>query len=203
MADTSMHSPEGMAGGEDEVIRGHNYDGIKEYDNPMPGWWVWIFWLTVIFSPIYVLGVHVFGFLDSYEDDLAQGQEEIQVMRHAYAEANPDAAVDAGSLDALVANPQMATAGAAHFGAQCAACHGMEGQGLIGPNLTDDYWVHGASNQAIFDIITKGVLEKGMPPWEAVFSPEERAELVAYIQSIRGSNPPNPKAPEGELVSES
>jgi cytochrome c oxidase cbb3-type subunit 3 len=180
------------------LIRGHNYDGIKEYDNPMPGWWIWIFWITVLFSPIYVLGVHTFGFLDSYQDDLAQGQDELQTIRHTYAEANPSAAVDAASLDAMVANPQMAQAGAVHFAAQCAACHGMEGQGLIGPNLTDAYWIHGNSNQAIFDIITKGVLEKGMPPWEAVYSPEERAELVAYINSILGTNPPNPKAPEGQ-----
>jgi cytochrome c oxidase cbb3-type subunit 3 len=150
-----------------------------------------------------VLGVHTFGFLDSYQDDLAQGQDELQTIRHTYAEANPSAAVDAASLDAMVANPQMAQAGAVHFAAQCAACHGMEGQGLIGPNLTDAYWIHGNSNQAIFDIITKGVLEKGMPPWEAVYSPEERAELVAYINSILGTNPPNPKAPEGQPVAAS
>lgn len=200
MPETPSHAPDGTTGGDDAIIRGHNYDGIKEYDNPMPGWWVWIFVLSVIFAPIYVLGVHVFGFLDSYEDDLAQGREELQVMRHAYAEANPDAAVDASSLDELVANPEMVEAGAAHFAAQCAACHGMQGQGLIGPNLTDNYWIHGAANSAIFDVITKGVLEKGMPPWEAVFSPEERAELVAFIKSIQGTNPPNPKAPEGEAV---
>ncbi len=203
MADMNVPNPDMAPEGEDAIIRGHNYDGIKEYDNPMPGWWVWIFWLSVAFAPIYVLGVHAFGFLDSYEDDLAQSQEELQMIRHAYAEANPDAAVDASALEEMVGNPTMIAAGAEHYAAQCAACHGMEGQGLIGPNLTDAYWVHGASNQAIFDVITNGVLEKGMPPWEAVYSPEERAELVAYIQSIQGTDPPNPKAPEGELVSES
>ncbi len=202
MSETPHHAPED-ASDDAPIIRGHNYDGIKEYDNPMPGWWVWSFWISIIFAPFYILGVHYMGFLDSYEDDLAQGQEELQVMRHAYAEANPDAAVDASSLDAIVANPLMVQAGAAHFAAQCAVCHGAEGQGLIGPNLTDAYWVHGASNTAVFDVITKGVLEKGMPPWEPVFSAEERGELVAFIKSLQGTNPANPKAPEGEMVSES
>ncbi len=201
MSETPHHAPEDAS--DDAPIRGHNYDGIKEYDNPMPGWWVWGFWLSIIFAPIYILGVHYMGFLDSYEDDLAQGQEELRVIRQAFADANPDAAVDANSIDALVSDPQRAIAGATHYAAQCAVCHGAEGQGLIGPNLTDAYWVHGASNAALFDVITKGVLEKGMPGFEPIFSPEARGELVAFIKSIQGTNPPNPKAPEGELAAES
>ena len=111
---------------------------------------------------------------------------------------------------ALVALPLAITAGAAQAAgdasagrakaAVCAACHGAEGQGLIGPNLTDAYWIHGNTNVDIFNVISNGVVEKGMAAWEAVYTPEQRAELVAFIKSIQGTNPTDAKAPEGELM---
>lgn len=188
--------PEGQA---EAPMQGHSYDGIQEYDNPMPGWWVWIFWATVLFTPFYILGVHVFGYIDTYQEDLAQSEQELAQIREAYAEAHPSLEVDEASLQKFVEDPAMAAAGATLFAANCASCHGAEGQGLIGPNLTDKYWIHGNTNVDIFNVITKGVLEKGMPPWESVFSVEERAQLVAFIRSLEGTNPPDAKEPQGEL----
>ncbi len=184
----------------DQVITGHKYDGIREYDNPMPGWWLWLFWGTIFFSVVYVLGIHVFGFVDTYEEDLAENMEELQQIRHAYAEANPTFEADEEALAGFVGNPSMIEAGARHYAAQCATCHGDQGQGLIGPNLTDPYWIHGGSSVDVFNMISEGVPAKGMPPWQGVFSAEERAELVAFVRSLEGTNPPNAKEPQGELV---
>ena len=183
-----------------ETIPGHTYDGIREYDNPMPGWWVWIFVATVVFAAVYYVGITFFDFVDTYEDDLAEAQAELSVMREAYAEAAPAFEADAATLQRFVADPAMAAEGAATYKTVCAACHGNEGQGLIGPNLTDAYWLHGGSAVEVFTVISKGVPDKGMPPWEASLSPEQRAQLVAFIHSLQGTTPPNPKEPQGELV---
>jgi cytochrome c oxidase cbb3-type subunit 3 len=185
---------------QDQIIPGHTADGIQEYDNPMPAWWLWLFWGSAVFSVVHILGIHVFDFVDTYEDDLTESLEDLQTIRHAYAEANPSLTVDEATLAEYVDNPSMVTAGATHYAAQCASCHGNEGQGLIGPNLTDAYWLHGGTNVDVFNIISQGVVAQGMPPWEAVFSAEERAELVVFIRSIQGTNPPNAKEPQGELV---
>lgn len=183
----------------EQPIKGHKYDGIQEYDNPMPGWWVWLFWGSAVFALVYVLGIEVFDFVNTYEDDLAEGVENLEAIRTAYAEANPSFTVDDATIAQYVQDPAKVEAGAVSYAAQCANCHGNEGQGLIGPNMTDAYWVHGGSNTDIYNLISKGSVTKGMPPWEGVYSPEQRAELVAFIQSIQGTDPPNPKGPEGDL----
>src|SRR5690606_34102025 len=103
-------------------------------------------------------------------------------------------------LQQYVDDPAMVSAGAATYKAVCAACHNDQGQGLIGPNLTDDYWMHGGTNEAIFTSISKGIPDKGMPPWEASLTAEQRAQLVAFIRSVRGVDAPNAKEPQGELV---
>jgi len=188
-----------VGGAEDEVISGHKYDGIREYDNPMPGWWVWIFVATFVFSVIYVLGIEVFDFVDTYEDDLAQSQAELAEIREAYAASGPAFETDPRALMRYASDSEMAAAGVEVYMTNCASCHGNEGQGLIGPNLTDDYWIHGSSNEAIWEILAVGVPEMGMPPWEAVLSPQERAELLAYIRSVDDTDPPGAKEPQGDL----
>ena len=180
------------------VIEGHNYDGIKEYDNPMPAWWIWLFWASVIFAPLYMLGVHTFGWINTYEDDLAAGQAEIQAMRDAHAAQTP--AFDVAMLSSYVGDAAHIEAGKATYLQFCLPCHGDQGQGLIGPNLTDAYWIHGNSEEDIFNVITNGVVEKGMTPWDAVLSPQQRAQVVAFVRSIEGTNPPNPKEPQGDLI---
>ena len=188
---------------EDNVIQGHQYDGIKEYDNPMPGWWIWLFIGTVGFAIFYVLGIQVFGYINTYENDLEASLTELETIRTNYAAEQPAFSVDEANLEAYVNDPAKVEAGGVHFAAQCAACHGAEGQGLIGPNLTDSYWVKGGENVDIYTIITQGSLEKGMPPWDVMYTPEQRAELVAFVRSLEGTSPPNPKAAEGELLERS
>lgn len=184
----------------DNIIPGHAYDGIREYDNPMPGWWTNLFWVTIVFSVIYLLGVHVFDFIDTYEEDLAQSMSELEAVRAAYAEANPSVEMDAAALAAFVGDPAEAKNGSEPYMTFCAACHGDQGQGLIGPNLTDAYWMHGGTDTDLYHIITAGVPDKGMPPWESTLSAEARAQLVAYIRSLAGTNPPGAKEPQGDLV---
>jgi len=186
---------------DDQVISGHMYDGIEEYDNPMPPWWVWIFIISIIWTPFYILGVHQFGWINTYEDDLAAKQSEIQELRAAAEAANPTQDIDDVYLASFFGNTDAEQAGATSFAAYCAACHGAAGEGLIGPNLTDDYWIYGDSPSTQFGIITNGILEKGMTPWESILTVEERAHLVAFVQTLRGSNPPNAKEPQGDLVS--
>lgn len=184
---------------DEPIIQGHNYDGIQEYDNPMPGWWVWIFWLCVIFTPVYILGVHVFGFINTYEDDLAASQAQLQEVRDAYEAANPTFEVSNEAIAAFVGVQEHIDAGAALYGTNCAMCHGDQGQGLIGPNLTDAYWIHGNQNTDLYAVITNGVLDKGMTPWGNILSPDERSQLVAYIRSIEGSEPEGAKEPQGDF----
>ena len=184
----------------DQLIPGHHYDGIKEYDNPMPRWWVGLFWLTIVFSPVYALAVHRFDWLTDYDGHLAAQTADLDAVREAYASANPAFADDPATLAIYAANADNAVAGAATYAAVCAACHGDKGQGLIGPNLTDDFWLHREAPEDIYAVLKNGVLEKGMPAWEAALSDEERGQLVAFVTSIRGTDPPGAKAPQGDKV---
>ena len=183
---------------EDAVIQGHNYDGIQEYDNPMPGWWLWILYASIIFAPIYIIGLHFSDVIPSYEEDLAASQEELAQVREAFREANPVFVASDSTLAPYLGNAAAIDAGAEIYATNCSACHGQAGEGLIGPNLTDEYWIHGGSPTDIFEVITEGVVEKGMVAWGPILTPQQRAELVAYIESLEGTDPAGAKAPEGE-----
>lgn len=186
-------------GAVDRVIQGHTYDGIREYDNPMPGWWVALFWIGILFAPVYMLGIHTFGYINTYQDDFAEAGTRLEAVRTAYAATGPSFKTDEGALREYAGDAQMAAAGAAHFATICAACHGAQGQGVIGPNLTDDRWIHGGAASQVWASIENGFPAKGMPPMSAQLSPEERAQTMAYIYSLQGTNPPGAKAPEGEV----
>jgi cytochrome c oxidase cbb3-type subunit 3 len=188
----------GDASDQEPVLRDHTYDGIQEYDNPMPGWWLAIFWATVIFTPIYILGVHVFGFIPSYQDDLADSQAELAEIRQA-SQAMQPAEITPELMSEYIDNPDAIQAGSETFVSNCVMCHGDKAQGLIGPNLTDEYWIHGGSAADLFKTITNGVPEKGMTPWGNILSQEQRLQVIAYIRSIAGTNPPGGKGPQGEL----
>lgn len=181
-----------------QIISGHIYDGIEEYDNPMPPWWVWLFIVTIIWAPIYFLGVHQFGFINTYEDDLEAKQAELTAHRNAAEAANPSVSVDDAWIASFFGNAEAEAAGAATFGAYCAACHGNNAEGLIGPNLTDAFWIHGAAPTDLFGVITSGVLDKGMTPWESILTIDERAHVIAYIKTLEGSNPANAKEAQGD-----
>ncbi|MCB0719243.1 MAG: c-type cytochrome [Bacteroidetes bacterium] len=188
------------AEGQDVLIADHRYDGIREYDNPMPFWWSAIFWATIVFSLVYYVGFFFMDFVDDYQDDLNQSMSDLEAVRAAWEKEHPQITIDEASLAAVADDPSKVEEGKALFVAQCAACHGPEGQGLIGPNMTDQYWIHGGTNVDIYNTITNGVLDKGMPPWEAVYTVDQRASLVAFIRSIQGTNPAGAKEPQGDLV---
>ena len=187
-------------GAVDRVIEGHTYDGIREYDNPMPGWWVAVFWICVLFAPVYMLGVHTFDFIDDYQDDFAERGAELASIREAYAASGPSFEESAAALQEYAQDASLLPVGAEAFATTCASCHAADGGGLIGPNLADEYWIHDPSPEGIWLAIKNGFPTKGMPPWEAALTSEEKAGLISYVTSLQGTTPAEPKEPQGELV---
>jgi len=175
----------------------HEYDGIREYDNPMPGWWKALFWATVVFSFGYVFWYHVAGHGASvareFEEDVARANAVAaqRAMRETVSE---------GALEKLMADASMMQSAAVLFAQRCQQCHADRGQGNIGPNLTDRHWIHGRG--ALMDIhgtVSEGVPAKGMPAWNRQLTPAELKQIVAYVGTLRGKEVPG-KAPEGTPV---
>ena len=187
-----------MAEFEDKVL--HELDGIKEYDNPMPGWLMAIWWGSLIFSAAYLIFYALSFGEGTMEAEYRGATQQAVSAVDAYFEANPLVPPSPADLLAGAANPAVLEAGRSRFTRTCASCHGEQAQGLIGPNLTDDRWIHGGTVEQIFQSIAKGWPAKGMPPWGRAVKPEELSALVSYVRSIQGSNPPNARAPEGERV---
>ncbi len=185
-----------MAQYEDKVL--HELDGIKEYDNPMPGWLMAIWWGSLVFSAAYLI-FYALSFGEGsmeaeYRAETSAALDRVQT----YFDANPLVPPSAADLLAGAKDPAVLDLGAARFGRSCASCHGAAAQGLIGPNLADDRWIHGGSVDQIFQSIAKGWPAKGMPPWGRAVKPEELAALVSFVRSVQGTNPPNARPPEGE-----
>ena len=180
-------------------LTGHVYDGIEELDHSLPRWWVNLFYITIVFSvgyfAYYELGQGP-SLLTEYERD----KNEVELIAFAKNQSTPQASE--GDLRALLKKPETIKSGKEIFLAKCASCHGALGEGGIGPNLTDDYWIHGSKMTEIAKTISEGVLDKGMPPWKAVLKTEELHAVTAFVKSIRGTHPPNSKGPQGELVQE-
>lgn len=183
-----------MADKETDRLLDHSYDGIQEYDNPMPRWWVITFWATIIFSVLYLLNVpgigNGAGRIADYDADVAKAN----ALR---AQLEPAGGPSADMLAGLEGSPAAIADGRQAFAMYCAACHRADGGGQIGPNLTDDAWIHGGTLMDIHASINDGVLAKGMPAWGKVLKPEQVNALTVYVKSLAGTNPPNPKAPEG------
>ncbi len=180
-----------------DLLTDHAYDGIHELDNPLPQWWLLTFYGAIVFSFAYVLYYHV-GSGPSQQQEF-----DTEVARLAQLEPPKKGITDEDLklLGIAVADPAKINTGHAEFLAKCSSCHGPNGEGLIGPNLTDAYWIHGdGSASAILTTIRVGVPEKGMPPWEAIIPPPAQYALVAHIVSLKGTHPANPKAPQGNAV---
>ncbi len=180
---------------EKDLLIEHEYDGIKELDNPTPAWFMGLFYASIAFAVVYLCVYHVFGW------GMDQDQEYVVEMQHAEAERQVYLAQAANLVDENTVeedlSPEVISAGSAIYAQYCAVCHGAAGEGLIGPNLADEYWLHGGDVKSIFHTIKYGVPDKGMVPWEQNLTPAQIAEVSNYIISLRGTNPPNPKAPEG------
>ena len=181
---------------EDELLD-HEYDGIREYDNPLPGWWVKTWWGSVLFAFAYVVyyyvSPHGMTVAAAYEEDMRLAREER--AKRSLAEA-PSEAV----LGKLMGDKELMQDAKVTFGQRCAQCHEAEGQGLIGPNLTDNHWIHGKGRlMDVYETVSHGVPAKGMPAWELQLQPIELRKLAAFIGTLRGKNLPG-KAPEGSEV---
>ena len=188
-----------MSNRKDRPISGHDYDGIQELDNPLPKWWLATFYGTILFSIIY-WGYYELGRGPSSSEALATRMAAIN-SSYAVAEEAAMEAAENVDVDALTSDPELLAAGAKGFAEKCAVCHGDAGEGNIGPNLTDKYWVHSQGDMpGIVKAIRDGFPTKGMPPWAALMSAEEQSQIAAYVISIEGTDPPNAKEPQGELV---
>lgn len=182
---------------EKDVLMHHEYDGIRELDNVLPPWWLWLFYGTVIWSVVFLLNVHVFDIWPTQEEEYRQEMAQAKADVDAYL-AQFAGMVDETNVTALMDDASIA-GGRATYEAYCKACHGGAGEGGVGPNLTDDHWKHGGGIHNIFKTIKYGVPEKGMIAWKAQLKPVEMQAVASYILKLHGSNPPNAKAPEGEL----
>jgi cytochrome c oxidase cbb3-type subunit III len=175
----------------------HHYDGIEEQDNPIPVWFSTLFWVTVIF------GIGYYGYYELGDGTSLRATYEKNILVHEALVADSRGKAPKTSeedLLALTKNPEEMKSARANFETKCFSCHGVKGQGGIGPNLTDDYWLHGAKLTEIRAVISGGVLDKGMPPWESSLSSKEMDSLAAYIRTLHGTHPSGAKAPQGELV---
>lgn len=180
---------------EREILLDHDYDGIKELDNNLPPWWKYLFYVTIVWSVIYMLVFHVFNTGKLMDAEYTEEMEIAELQRAQFLaggafidENTVKASMDAGTL----------FSGKEIYVKYCAACHGNNGEGLVGPNFTDEYWIHGGDIKNIFRIIKDGVPEKGMISWKSQLSPKNMQEVGSYILSMQGTNPPNQKPPQGE-----
>jgi cytochrome c oxidase cbb3-type subunit III len=191
------HSPSD-ASAQDQLLD-HEYDGIREYDNPLPRWWVWIFAGTFWFSIAYFFHYHL---SHNGESVAAAYEVDMREARELQAKASLAQPVSEESLGKLMADAALMKDAQALFGLRCGPCHGANAEGVIGPNLTDSAWIHGQGTLTdIYAVIDQGVLAKGMPAWGKQLSPIEVRKLTAYVGTQRGKSVPG-KAPEGAVVSQ-
>lgn len=185
-----------MSDAQDKLLVDHDYDGIQEYDNPMPRWWLGLFYGTIVFSFVYVAYFHGGPGLS----EVAAYEAEMK----AFYEWEAEQALAAGevteeSISKLMADEGMVLSGRAVYEAKCQDCHGPRGEGKIGPNLTDDYWLHGARLVDIHKTVSEGVKDKGMEAWKRKLKPDELLKVVAYVGTLRKTHVEG-KAPQGDKV---
>ncbi len=177
----------------ERLIQDHSYDGIKELDNDLPPWWKWLFYLTIIFSIVYMIRLFVFQ-----SDDLIQTREYEVAMEKSNADKPANTNTEAFKMELLTSSADI-EAGKETWTKICSACHLVDGGGLVGPNMTDNFWIHGNSVEDMFNIITNGVIEKGMIPYNTQLSEKARLQVISYILTeLVGSTPATPKAAEGK-----
>ncbi len=184
---------------EADIMLDHNYDGIVELDNDLPPWWKYGFYLTIIVGVVYLINYHVIGTGDlqttEYEKSLAVAKAEVEeYMRTSANNVDETTVKQLEGADLAV--------GKDLFLANCAACHGKLGEGTVGPNLTDAYWLHGGGLADIFKTIKYGWVDKGMKSWKEDFSPVQIAQIASFIRTLKGTNPAGAKAPQGDLFTE-
>lgn len=181
---------------ENDHLLEHNYDGIQEYDNPLPSWWVWIFWGTILFSPAYFVFYHV-GIGPSIHDEYSVAAAEafdLQAKQFAEMDITEEVLADLAKDSVVMGGMQQ------RFVAKCATCHGASGAGLACPNLTDGHFKHGATFMDYFTVISEGVSGTEMKAWKDELGPAGVVGLAAYVGTLSWTFAPDGRAPEGAEV---
>jgi cytochrome c oxidase cbb3-type subunit III len=185
---------------EADVLLDHDYDGVKELDNALPPWWKYGFYFTIVVAVLYILRYHVWKTgpdpLQEYNQEMKVAAAQIEEYRLKTGDVIDEKTVTMADAKGIAEGDKI-------FHSNCFACHGAKGEGLVGPNLTDNYWLHGGTINDIFKTIKYGWPEKGMQSWQKMYSPSQIKNLASYIKTLAGTNPPNPKAPQGDLFVES
>ena len=186
---------------EASLLLNHDYDGIKELDNNLPPWWVYSFYACIVFAAIYLVRFEIMG-ADNQEMELKKELAQAKIDVEAYMKNAPDL-MDEKTVT-LLTDPAALAQGKEIFTTNCAACHRADAGGQIGPNLTDDHWILGGGIKNVFHTITNGGRDgKGMVSWKTNgMKPKDIQKVASYVLSLRGSNPKDPKAPDGELWKE-
>ena len=181
---------------EEDVMLDHDYDGIKELDNVLPPWWVGLFYITVIFSIVYLVRFHVIGDYNQDEEFVAEMQKKDKEVEE-YLKTAPD--LMNAEKATLLADATSLEEGKAIFTQNCVACHKADGGGSIGPNLTDKFWILGGGIKNVFNTISEGGRSgKGMVPWKESLKPTEIQKVASYVLSLQGTNPTDAKPAEGD-----
>ncbi len=181
---------------EKDKLMDHEYDGIRELDNHMPVWWVWLFYFTIGWGFLYLL---YYQFTDVAPDQHEQYELEMAAAAEKYGLENSGQegiTTISWEFEMDVASIENGKSVFMSTNNLCFTCHGNAGEGIVGPNLTDEFWIHGCSAEELATSITSGFMDKGMMPYgsNAPISNENMTDLISYIASIQGTNPPNPKA---------
>ncbi|MEP7106410.1 MAG: cbb3-type cytochrome c oxidase N-terminal domain-containing protein [Ferruginibacter sp.] len=181
---------------ETDALLDHNYDGIQELNNALPPWWKYGFIITIGFALVYLLNFHVLGNGKNPTEEYLVEMDNAKIEKEAFEAKNKDR-IDEANVP--MAGAEGVKKGKEFYMANCVACHGQKGEGGAGPNLTDDYWLHKGSLNDIYNTIKKGYSDKGMQSWAIKFNPKEISELASFVTTLKGTNPPGGKAPQGDL----
>ncbi|RAK67000.1 cbb3-type cytochrome c oxidase N-terminal domain-containing protein [Hymenobacter edaphi] len=191
-----LGDPVGLTGKyQEDVMAGHDYDGITEYDNDLPPWWKYGFYLTIVFGVVYFVHFHV-----TQDGQLSQAEYQHEMAEAALLSAQLGANDDPNKptdYQRLTAAADI-DAGKTIFAQNCAACHGQSAEGKVGPNLTDEYWLHGGDVNKVYHTVKYGVQGKGMVAWKGKLSSKQMLQVASYILTLQGSKPAGAKAPQGE-----
>ena len=183
---------------EQEIVLDHNYDGIKELDNTLPPWWVYMFYATILFAVIYLVRFEVLdgdNQIVEYDKTVAEAKAALK----AYKANAPATDFITAENVTLLTDAKDLGRGKAVFKLNCASCHLADGGGSIGPNLTDEFWILGGGVKNVFTTISNGGRDgKGMIAWNKTLKAADMAKVASYVISLQGTTPANGKAAQGE-----